>query len=103
VSRAGAIDLRPDGRLGAAIPAGELRDVNARTRDDRWVVELDTDHGPIDALRTESEAVARFWRAAIARTAAAIRHPGGPSARQRLRSKAQAQPKPAAPGQPTEA
>ena len=88
VSRAGAIDLRPEGRLGAALAAGELRAVNARARDDRWVVELDTDHGPIDALRTESEAVARFWRAALVRTASAIRHPGGPSARQRLRARA---------------
>lgn len=92
VSRAGAIGLRPEGRFGAAIAVGELRAVSAHPRGDRWVVELDTEHGPFDVLRTGDEAVARYWRAAFERTAAAVRHPGGPSARQRLRARAQGQP-----------
>jgi hypothetical protein len=90
-SRAGAIDRKPEGRFGAAIAIGELRAVQARARDDRWAVELDTEHGPIDALGTPSEAVARAWSRAIARAAASVRHPGGPSAKQRLRARAQAQ------------
>jgi hypothetical protein len=87
VNRAGAVDLKPEGRFGAAIAIGELRGVQARTRDDRWVVELDTEHGAIDALGTPSEEVARYWSAAIARAADAVRHPGGPSAKQRLRAR----------------
>lgn len=89
VNRLGAIDLKPEGRLGAAIPVGELRAVHVQPRDGAWVVELDTEHGTIDALRADAEDVARYWSAAIAWAAASVRHPGGPSAKQRLRARAQ--------------
>jgi hypothetical protein len=88
VSRAGAIDRRPEGRFGAAIPTGELREVEVTKRDEGFVIELKTDHGPIDVLRTESEEVARYARDVVLRAAASVRHPGGPSARQRLRTRA---------------
>ncbi|MGK4003853.1 matrixin family metalloprotease [Sorangium sp. So ce1036] len=91
VSRAGAIDLRPEGRLGAAISAGEVHGIHVVPRGDRFSVELETDHGAIDALLTEREDVARYWRDAMARAVASVRHPGGPSARQRLRARAEAQ------------
>ncbi|WP_437729886.1 hypothetical protein [Sorangium sp. So ce1335] len=91
VSRTGAIDLRPEGRLGAAISAGEVHAVQVQPRGDRFAVEIDTDHGPIDALLTDSEDVAHYWRDAMERAVASVRHPGGPSARQRLRARAQAQ------------
>ncbi|WP_438013678.1 hypothetical protein WMF18_22370 [Sorangium sp. So ce315] len=91
VSRAGAIDLRPEGRLGAAISAGEVHAVEVQPRGDRFAVEIDTDHGPIDALLTDREDVARYWRDAMDRAVASVRHPGGPSARQRLRARTQAQ------------
>ncbi|MDC0676896.1 hypothetical protein [Sorangium atrum] len=91
VSRTGAIDLRPEGRLGAAVSAGEVRDIRVLPRGDRFAVEIDTDHGPIDALLTEREDVARYWRDAMDRAVASVRHAGGPSAKQRLRARAQAQ------------
>ncbi|WP_437933375.1 hypothetical protein [Sorangium sp. So ce341] len=91
VSRTGAIDLRPEGRLGAAISAGEVHAVGVQPRGDRFAVEIDTDHGPIDALLTDREDVARYWRDAMDRAVAAVRHPGGPSAKQRLRARSQAQ------------
>jgi len=91
VSRTGAIDLRPEGRLGAAISAGEVHAVGVQPRGDRFAVEIDTDHGPIDALLTEREDVARYWRDAMDRAVASVRHAGGPSAKQRLRARAQAQ------------
>ncbi|WP_438021907.1 hypothetical protein [Sorangium sp. So ce233] len=91
VSRTGAIDLRPEGRLGAAISAGEVHAVQVQPRGDRFAVEIDTDHGPIDALLTDREDVARYWRDAMDRAVASVRHPGGPSARQRLRARAQSQ------------
>ncbi|MGK3992970.1 hypothetical protein [Sorangium sp. So ce1024] len=91
VSRTGAIDLRPEGRLGAAISAGEVHAVQVQPRGDRFSVEIDTDHGPIDALLTDREDVARYWRDVTDRAVASVRHPGGPSARQRLRARAQAQ------------
>ncbi|WP_437669031.1 hypothetical protein [Sorangium sp. So ce131] len=91
VSRTGAIDLRPEGRLGAAISAGEVHGVHARPRGDRFAVEIESDHGPIDVLLTDREDVAQYWRAATDRAVASVRHPGGPSARQRLRARAQTQ------------
>lgn len=96
VSRTGAIDLRPEGRLGAAISAGEVRDIRVLSRGDRFAIEIETDHGPIDALLTEREDVARYWRDAMDRAVASVRHSGGPSAKQRLRARAQAQQAPAA-------
>ncbi|WP_437585390.1 hypothetical protein [Sorangium sp. So ce1000] len=96
VSRTGAIDLRPEGRLGAAISAGEVRGIRVHPRGDRFAVEFETDHGPIDALLSEREDVARYWRDAMERAVASVRHPGGPSAKQRLRARAQAQQAPAA-------
>ncbi|AUX44478.1 hypothetical protein SOCE26_059420 [Sorangium cellulosum] len=91
VSRTGAIDLRPEGRLGAAISAGEVHGVHVRPRGDRFAVEIESDHGPIDVLLTDREDVAQYWRAATDRAVASVLHPGGPSARQRLRARAQPQ------------
>lgn len=91
VDRAGAIDLKPEGRFGAAIPVGELSEVRVCARGDLWSVELDTEHGPIDVMIAPTEEVARYWAAVITRAMASVRHPGGPSARQRLRAKAKGQ------------
>ncbi|EYF01721.1 hypothetical protein [Chondromyces apiculatus] len=88
VSRVGAIDLKPEGRFGAGIPLGELNGVHVRSTGSAWAVELDTDHGPIDVLAASSEEVARHLAVLIARAAASVRHPGGPSARQRIRARA---------------
>ncbi|WP_437475902.1 hypothetical protein WME75_24910 [Sorangium sp. So ce1014] len=96
VSRTGAIDLRPEGRLGAAISAGEVHGVGVQPRGDRFAVEIESDHGPIDVLLTDREDVARYWRDAMDRAVASVRHPGGPSAKQRLRARSQAQPSTAA-------
>ncbi|WP_437573294.1 hypothetical protein [Sorangium sp. So ce887] len=96
VSRTGAIDLRPEGRLGAAISAGEVQGVGVQLRGDRFAVEIESDHGPIDVLLTDREDVARYWRDAMDRAVASVRHPGGPSAKQRLRARSQAQPSAAA-------
>ncbi len=96
VSRTGAIDLRPEGRLGAAISAGEVHGVGVQPRGDRFAVEIESDHGPIDVLLTDREDVGRYWRDAMDRAVASVRHPGGPSAKQRLRARSQAQPSTAA-------
>lgn len=89
VSRSGAVDLRPEGRLGAAIPLGELRAVSVKPRGGRFAVELESDHGPIDALTDPREEVARFWAAALERVTAEARHPGvAASPRQRARARA---------------
>ena len=87
VNRTGGIDLKPEGRFGAAIPVGELNGVEVHARGGVWAVELDTEHGAIDVLAAPSEQVARHWAVVIARAAASVRHPGGPSAKQRLRAR----------------
>lgn len=89
VSREGAVDLRPEGRLGAAIPLGEVRAPSVKSRGDLFAVEIDTDHGAMDAMITEHEGVARYWAAALARRTDEARHPNAASsARQRARQRA---------------
>ncbi|MEO7329192.1 MAG: hypothetical protein ABI193_11480, partial [Minicystis sp.] len=89
VSREGAVDRRPEGRLGAAIPLGEVRAPSVKSRGDLFAVEIDTDHGAMDAMITPHEGVARYWAAALARRTDEARHPhAASSARQRARQRA---------------
>jgi hypothetical protein len=89
VSRRGEVDLRPEGRLGAAIPIGEVQGVAVLDRDGKKVVELATDHGPIDALESDDAEVAELLAEALRRSVDQVRHPGrGASAKQRARAKA---------------
>jgi hypothetical protein len=91
VSRRGAVDLRPEGRLGAAIPIGEVRGVAVRERDGQRVIELQTDHGIIDALACDRDEVAELFCRALRRSLDQVRHPSaGASAKQRARSRAKA-------------
>lgn len=88
VSRSGAVDARPEGRLGAAIPLGEVRSPAVAARGEESAIVVDTDHGAIDALGCEQESVAAFWAAALARITDEARHPqAAASARQRARSR----------------
>lgn len=92
VGRDGAVDERPEGRLGAAIPLGEVRLASVKRRGALSTIEIDTDHGAIDALRCDDEATARLFCAALNRAIDEARHPrAGASARQRARAKAQTQ------------
>lgn len=91
VGRDGAIDLRPEGRLGAAIPIGEVRAANVRLDGGQAVVELETDHGPFDGLIVESRDVAEVLCEAIRASIEGVAHPSsGESARARARAKAKA-------------
>ncbi len=90
VGRGGAVDLRPEGRLGAAIPCAEVTGVSVAPRDAAFAVVLESDHGPIDVLAVSDERLAGALRAAIARAVELTRHPDAkPSPRQRARAKAQ--------------
>lgn len=89
VSRSGAVDGRPEGRLGAAIPLGEVRSPSVAARGGGRAVVLDTDHGAIDALLSEQDSVAAFWSAALERVTGEARHPQAlASARKRARVRA---------------
>jgi hypothetical protein len=89
VSRTGAVDSRPEGRFGAAIPLGEVRAPAVAERGRGRSIVLDTDHGAIDALICEGADVAAFWTAALARVTDEARHPqAAASARQRARARA---------------
>jgi hypothetical protein len=88
VSRGGAVDARPEGRLGAAIGLGEVRSPAVAARGDGRAVMIDTDHGPLDAILCDRDNVAEFWAAALARVTDEARHPQtGASARQRARAR----------------
>ena len=89
VARDGAVDARPEGRLGAAIPLVEVRSASPKRRDASVAVELDTDHGPIDAMVCPDDATAALWCAVIDRLVDEARHPRqGATARQRARARA---------------
>jgi hypothetical protein len=91
VNRGGAVDARPEGRLGAAIPLGELRGVAVVRRDAAHAVELDTDHGKMDVLASDRPEVAALWSEVLPRALAHAAHPvPRASARQRARARAQA-------------
>jgi len=91
VARDGAVDARPEGRLGAAIPLVEVRSASACPSAGGVAVRLDTDHGPFDVMICPSEALAKLWCAALDRAVDEARHPrAGATARQRARAKAQA-------------
>jgi hypothetical protein len=89
VARDGGVDLRPEGRLGAAIGLGEVRGASAASRGEGFAVEIDTDHGRIDLLACSSAATARFWSKVIDRVVDEARHPRqGASAKQRAKERA---------------
>jgi hypothetical protein len=87
VSRHGAIDLRPDGRFGAAVPVAEVGSCVVRTRDEGHVVILETDHGPFDLATPRDEATAKQLAACVDRAIDAMRKAGAkPTARQLARA-----------------
>jgi len=89
VSRTGAVDLLPEGRLGAAIALEELRAVSTVRRDDLVAVEINSDHGPMDVFLTDDEELAAFWAVALRRALADMAHPvARVSARKRARERA---------------
>ncbi len=89
VNRDGAVDERPEGRLGAAIPLGEVRSASPKPRGPGVAVELDTDHGPIDVMLCPTPAAAALWCAVIDRAVDEARHPQkGATARQRAKQRA---------------
>ncbi len=91
VSREGAVDTRAEGRLGAAIPLGEVRGATPVPRGAGVAVELDTDHGRIDAMLCPTAAAAALWCAVLDRVVDEARHPRqGATARQRARQRAAA-------------
>jgi hypothetical protein len=75
----GTVDVRNDGRYGAAIPLGEVTDVVAAPRGKRTAVEIRTDHGRIDAVVCETADTARWLAAALGRAIEEARH--GPRGR----------------------
>ncbi|HEY4117883.1 MAG TPA: hypothetical protein VGM56_08510 [Byssovorax sp.] len=90
VSRGGAIDLRLEGQLGAAIPCAEVTGVDVITRgdDEGTSVFIDSDHGAIDVVAVGDPALAALLGKAVRRAIELAKHPSAqPSARQRARAK----------------
>lgn len=88
VARDGAVDARPEGRLGAAIPLGEVRASKVTPRDGGAAVIVDTDHGAIDVLVADRSDVARALSSAFDRVVSELRHPRTTAtAKQRAKAK----------------
>jgi hypothetical protein len=91
VGRDGAVDARPEGRFGAAIPLADVRSVSVTESVGGVAVRLATDHGPFDAVVCPTEPVAELLSAALDRAIEEARHPrAGATARQRFRARATA-------------
>ncbi|NUO52896.1 MAG: hypothetical protein HOV80_28965 [Polyangiaceae bacterium] len=75
VSREGAIDTQPEGRLGAAIRIPEVDGVSIAEKDGTSTLTLETQHGPIDVFTTKDAGVARAYRSAIERVLVAVAAP----------------------------
>ncbi len=75
VSRAGAIDTRPEGRFGAAIRTSEFSGASVRERDGVHAVVLETAHGPIEVLETDDPSVAKLFASVAERAVHAVASP----------------------------
>jgi hypothetical protein len=75
VSRDGAIDTQPEGRLGAAIRIPEVDGVVVVEAGHASTVMLDTQHGPIDVFTTTDRALAAAYRAAFERALVSVAAP----------------------------
>ncbi|MFO0616015.1 MAG: hypothetical protein U0414_25695 [Polyangiaceae bacterium] len=58
LSRYGAVDMRPSGRLGAAIPTAEVNGVGCFDRGGAHAVEMASEHGPFEIVRAPTAALA---------------------------------------------
>ncbi|MFT3770456.1 MAG: hypothetical protein QM820_33935 [Minicystis sp.] len=91
VGRDGAVDARPEGRLGAAMPLVEVRASSAVPSAGGVAVRIDTDHGAMDVMICATAAAAEVWCKALDRAVDEARHPrAGATARQRARARQQA-------------
>jgi hypothetical protein len=91
VSREGAVDVRPEGRVGAALPLVEVKGASFGAGAGGVAVRLETDLGPYDVAILETEDGARAWSVAVERALDEMRHPqAGATARQRARARAAA-------------
>jgi hypothetical protein len=72
VSRAGAIDMRRSGSLGAAIRSAEVSGCRAIAKGDAFVAELATEHGPIEVARMARREPAERLAAEVNRVLASV-------------------------------
>lgn len=75
VSRSGAIDRQPEGRLGAAIRIAEVDDVVIKEEGGAFIVSLDTQHGPMDVLTVADRELARLYQTGILRSLCSVAAP----------------------------
>jgi hypothetical protein len=76
-------------RTGAVDRLAEVRGRDMKRRGGRTAIEVDTEHGPMDALVTDREDVAQVFMAALRRMLAETGHPSARmSAKRRLRARA---------------
>jgi hypothetical protein len=88
VARDGAVELRHDGRFGAAFPPDEVTAFVTRTTSAGVAVDVDGDHGPIELACELTPEVAALLAAALERSVSEVAHPaprGGGRAKLRER------------------
>lgn len=85
--RRGAVDLKLEGRFGAAIPLAEVERVEVGEAAGGHALRLFTMHGPFDVFLTADRAEAERWRDEVASRLERMRTPGaGPSVKKLVRA-----------------
>jgi hypothetical protein len=75
VSRAGAVDRRPEGRLGAAIPIAEIDEVVLDEREGHFAVTMKGPHGPMDIATSPDRPTAEELLASVRELLASVASP----------------------------
>ncbi|NUP05036.1 MAG: hypothetical protein HOW73_03130 [Polyangiaceae bacterium] len=75
VSREGAVDTKPEGRLGAAVACGEVHGVEVRSREGALAVTIDGLHGPIEVAVTNDQSIAELLRVTVETAIAKVSSP----------------------------
>jgi thioredoxin-like negative regulator of GroEL len=86
MSRDGSVDVKPEGRYGAALPISDVRELYIVKRRERWILGCDSSHGPYDIGWLETQDQARAWKDALEGLLDAAAHTARGEERAKLRA-----------------
>lgn len=73
-SRSGAVDLKPEGRYGAALRIAELETIDVVADGSGFTLRAHSSHGPFDIGTLETEEQAKRWQGAVLRLLERVSH-----------------------------
>ena len=73
-SRSGAVDVKPEGRYGAALRIDEVERIEVVPEDAGWTLRAQSSHGPMDIGTLETQEQADAWQKIVTRLTAGVAH-----------------------------